>query len=613
MRFLLIPFVNFLLLLRALLGLPFRFLASRNRARWVRFKLTGDIPYRPKKAARRWLFGKKVDPAALKSLDDLERAVDRFVADARFEGLVLEFHELELSLPKRRVVAAQLERLRAAGKKSVAYAVEFGNAEYALATAADRVVVAPAGHVQLIGHAANALSIHDALKKVGITPHFFRRGPYKTAPELFTSSELSDIQRATLERWLDLRYGETVKWIADGREWPDAEVKKAIDAGPFSARRAAREGLVDALAFEADLPFLLANPDWKDVPDDVRLQSEGARAADAKSEASKALRRARPVLHRQYEKRHLTPIANWRRFRRPPSVAIVPISGAIASGEGGGSPVGPKVAGSEGIAAALRAAAEDSRTSAIVVAISSPGGSAVASEIIHDEIRRAGVDKPVIAHVDEVAASGGYMAAVAAHEIWADPQALLGSIGVFAGKFEASVLLERIGVRSEVINRGAHSGIFVPTRGLNNSEKAALDAEVEETYQAFLELVARSRHLSKEEVHAHGEGRVFSGEEALSHGLVDKLGSFDASCRRALELAGKSPEGRYDAPIFAARSRRLPLERLMSSLGQTRVYAVDPALLLGASFCIPQLPVHADGAALREVFLRHLPALRWLG
>jgi protease-4 len=224
---------------------------------------------------------------------------------------------------------------------------------------------------------------------------------------------------------------------------------------------------------------------------------------------------------------------------------------------------------------ALRSAARDKRAKAVVLYISSPGGSALASELILEAVQRVARKKPVIAYVDQVCASGGYMAAVGAKEIWTAPHAILGSIGVFAGKFEASGLMERLGVRRTIIARGENAGIFSTSRGFTPHERASLEAEVEETYQAFLAHVAKARGRTQEEIHERAEGRVYSGTRALAAGLADRSGSFEEACRHAMELA-KVPPGKFELATYDTSERRFSLLQLLLSMSGTHLYALCP-------------------------------------
>jgi protease-4 len=434
--------------------------------------------------------------------------------------------------------------------------VSADNLGFQVLCAADEILLAPAGRLELVGYAAEATALGEGLSRVGIKPHFVRRGTYKTAPELFTHPHVSDVQRQTLEAFLDERYADLVDDVARGRRKTAEEVRTLIDNGPYSAQRAVAAGLVDALCSEAELPRRLGL---------VKEGEEEAEEADKETvESLESWRATRPW-----------PPVKWRPVRRRTRLGVVALSGMIVPGKGGSNPLGPKLAGSDALVKAIRAAGRDKRAKAVVLYINSPGGSALASELILEAVQRVARKKPVLAYVDRVCASGGYMAALGAKEIWAAPHAIVGSIGVYAGKFDVSGLLETLGISRTLIQRGRNAGIHSPSRAFTEHERASLEAEVEETYQAFLEHVARARGRTKEEIHARGEGRVFSGTRGHAAGLVDRLAGFEDACRHALELA-KAPTERFELHTYGAGERRFNLLKLLLGGSRAALYTVCP-------------------------------------
>ncbi len=556
MRILVALLLNLLLLVKALLALPFRLL-RRRQAPYVRFALRGDPPYR-ELARRRWRIFSKRDPAEVRSLDELRRQLLALSKDARVRGAVFFVEHVQMTQAKADAIAALFAELRAAGKEVIGYALHAGNSEYEVLCAADRIILAPPGRLDLTGFAAEATAIKTALDRAGIGAQFVRRGEYKTAPELFTDAQISEIHRQTVEHLLDLRFQDLLLRISRGRRIGLEEAKRKVDRGPYSAKRAQAEGLCDGLCSALDLASFLSPAAEKGTAE--------KRAPDESSEDEL------PDWD-DYQSSLPWPGVTWRHLKRRPRLSLVPLQGLIAEGEGGRAPVGPEIAGSEGVVAAVRSARRDRRTKAILLYINSPGGSALASELILDEVRRAAKKKPVIAYFDRVAASGGYMAALGANEIWAAPGAIAGSIGVFGGKFELSGLFERLGITRMVLTRGDHAGMSSLSRPFMPQERAAIELEIEEAYQDFLEQVARARGKSKEEIHARAEGRVYSGDEAVNASLIDRTGSFEDACRRALELA-KSPAGRFEVVIHRAPRRRIPILGLMREAQMTGVFAL---------------------------------------
>ncbi|MFY0567567.1 signal peptide peptidase SppA [Archangium lansingense] len=549
MRLLVIPLINLLVLLRVLLSLPFRLLGARSRPAYVRFRLAGNPPYRERPRRSRLPLGlggqSRPEPATVTSLEGFRKALEVLAKDEKVKGILLVMEDLEVPPAKREVLVKLLEGFRAAGKRVVAWAVSVDNLGYQVMCAADEVLLSPAGRLELVGFAAEATTLGEGLGRLGIKAHFFRRGAYKTAPELFTHARVSDIERQTVESFLDERYVDLVDSVARGRRRTLEEVRAWIDAGPYSAKRAMAGGLIDGMCDEADLPARLGAKEDED---------EGLEPMP------------------MYLARLPWPPVRWRPLRPRPRLGVVPVSGMIVPGKGAAG----RMAGSETVVKALRSAARNRSVKAVVLYVASPGGSAVASELMLEAVQRVAKKKPVIAFVDQVAASGGYMAALGAKEIWATPHAVVGSIGVFAGKFETSELMEKLGVHRTLITRGEVAGIYSSSRGFTERERALMEAEMEETYQAFLEHVAKARGRTTEEIHALGEGRVYSGTRALGVGLVDKLGGFEEACRHAMGLAKVPAEQRFDLQMYGGPDRGFSLLKLLLGGASAGTYAFCP-------------------------------------
>jgi protease-4 len=496
----------------------------------------------------------------VRSIEELRRQLRALAQRDDVRGIVVVVDGLRISSSKRRAIGALFAEMRAAGKRVVGFGVQLDNAEYELLCAADQIVLFSGGRIDLLGFSAEATALGSGLRKLGVSAEFIRRGEFKTAPELLMRDSISPIHEETIQRLLDLRHGALVEAVSRGRRLSAEEARQKIDGGPYSARRALAKGLCDGLSHLEDLPaYLGQHPVANPTPSKKEV---GIGSFSSYSRAS--LRAPFP----------------WKSWRAAPRVGRVLLEGMIVAGERGRLPMGPALAGSENLARLLKAAAEDRRCQALVIQIASPGGSALASELILEAIRRAAKKKPVIAYVDQVAASGGYLCALGAQEIWSAPEAILGSIGVFAGKFEVSGLLNRLGVHRSVFQRGENAALFSPSRPFTPSERRALEGEVEETYQDFLQHVAEARKMSKEEAHRIGEGRVFSGREADQRRLVDRLGSFEESCRRALELAGE-PKPEYEVVTYGDRRPGPSVLNLMRRFLETDVYALwEPGLAL---------------------------------
>ena len=542
LRALLVAIVNLLLAVGWLLSLPFRVLRREAPAVYVRFRLEGDPPYRKIPGVR--LF-RRQEPDTVASLDELSSQIDHLRADPHVKGAVFELEDLAVAPAKRQSLAALFERLRAAGKEVWGYAASAGNSEYALLCRADRIAMPAAGRLELTGFSAEATALGEGLRRLGVSAQFVRRGDHKTAPELFTHDTVSEIQRRTLETILDERHQELVEAVSSGRKLSSGDAVARIDHGPYGARRAQAAGLVDVVCGEAELEKALAR--------------EGAPPPKLRS-------------HDEYLAGRRFPRVPWRKLRAPPRLGLIRVRGPIVHARGGASPF-QGIAASGPLTRAIRTAARDRRCKAVLLYVDSPGGSALASELLLEELKRLQKKKKVVAYFDRVAASGGYMAALGAHEIWAGPHAIAGSIGVFAGKFDLSGLLARAGIRREVITRGENAGLQSTSRPFTPGERQALEADVEETYQAFLDHVAAARQLPVEEVRERAEGRIYSGQAARDAKLVDRVGLFEDACRRALELGGVRGDS-FRLHPYAARGKSLSWLSLLRTVGQVNLFTM---------------------------------------
>ncbi|XSE95474.1 signal peptide peptidase SppA [Pseudomyxococcus flavus] len=549
-----LPFIalaNLTLLARTALGAPFRMLSSGDRPTYVRFRLTGDPPYREQRRPKLRLGASRPEPSDVTSVERFRESLEVLAKDARVKGILLEVESLTVPPAKRDALVSVVTAFQRQGKRVVGWAVSVDNEAYALLCAADEVLLAPMGRVELVGYAAEPTALGEGLSRAGIRPHFVRRGDYKTAPELFTDTVVSDIQTRTVESFLDERYADLVDVVSRGRRKTPEEVRALIDRGPFSARRALDAGLVDALVSEADLPVHLG------------LVKDGGDAEETELEPMATYLSTVPF-----------PPVRWKPVRRPPRLAVVPVSGMIVPGKG---PSG-RMATADTVVKALRAAGRDKRSKAVILYVNSPGGTPLAAEQMLEAVQRVARKKPVIAYMDRVCASAGYMVAVGAKEVWSAPHALVGSIGVFAGKFDASGLMEKLGIRRTVLARGENAAIFSTSRGFSPHEQATLEAEVEEIYQAFLDIVAKGRGRTKEEIHQLAEGRVYSGVRAKAVGLVDQVAGFEDACRHALSLA-KAPTERFEIMTYGGRKQRVNLLKLLLGASQSRTYALCPTAL----------------------------------
>jgi len=433
---------------------------------------------------------------------------------------------------------------RSSGKPTLLFAETFGElapaqGAYYVATAFDEVVLQPSGELGLAGLSLEAPFVGGLLDRWEIIPRFEARGEYKDAVDLFTGTGFSGPSREALEAILASLRNDLVEGMAQGRGIPADSALALLEAGPFSAREALGAGLVDALGYRDEARARL----------DARLrEGDGSEADGADALPALSLRR--------YAERVGTA---WNRGEQ---VALVQGSGAIQRGGSPGfDPFGGGAAlGANAVARAIRDAAADPRTRAILFRVDSPGGSYVASDLIRREVRLAR-DKgiPVVVSMGNAAASGGYLVSADADRIVAHPATLTGSIGVVAGRFVVEDFLRSLGITFDRIDLGDAHGFYSTVEDLSPTDAAWLARQVDRIYEDFVEIVAEGRGMDREAVHAVARGRVWSGRDALEAGLVDALGGYPVAIAEARRLAGIEP----DAPIVL---RRFPAERTLVEL-----------------------------------------------
>ena len=395
-------------------------------------------------------------------------------------------------------------RLRRAGVRVACHLTEATASTWYACAGVDRVTVDAAGGVRLAGLRTSHYYLGPALWNLGVRTDFVRIGDWKSAPEQFTREGSTGAARAQEELLLDDYFATFAQGVAASRHLSDADARAAITGGPYTARDARQRGLIDGVQSleSAERGFALAVGGAARVDLDDYVAVRGRR---------------------------------WASNR---TVAVIYIDGDISEGENSDIPVVDiHRVGDRSIVEALEVATADARVGAIVLRVDSPGGSALASDLIWRAVVAANRRKPVIASFGRVAASGGYYVAAGAREIYADPSCLTGSIGIFYGKADVAPLLTRLEVGVEFSRRGERADMESLFRPYTPEERRFLADKIGEFYGLFLQRVATGRRRTQAEVDAVGEGRVWSGTRARELGLVDRTGGLMAAVERARELA----------------------------------------------------------------------------
>lgn len=469
--------------------------------------VTGDLPdYAPEDST-----AKLLGIEQKQSFTSLVTQIRKAKVDSRIGAVILDIDAPGIGWGKADELRDAVKDLRASGKPVYAYMETGANREYYIATAAEKIFMPPGGDIFITGFAAQAMFYRGSLDKLGIEPQFLKIGKYKNAPDQYTEKTMTDGQREVTNAILDDYYGRVVSTIAETRKKSPEDVKALIDGAPYSAPQAKQQGLIDEAFYREQIYDELKN----------RL---GYKADDT-------LRTVNGSAYRDVPADSLG-LNNGER------VAVIYASGAINVGRSNNSPFGGEMVGSDTIVEAVNEAAADKSIKAIVLRVDSPGGSALASDLMWFALEKAKEKKPVVVSMGDVAASGGYYIACNADKIVAEPSTVTGSIGVFMGKPILSGFYNWVGVSTEYVTRGKNSGIFREDRKWEGDELAKMQEQTNNIYFTnFVPKVAKGRKKTDEEVNAVGQGRVWTGAQAKEKGLIDEFGGLERAIEIAKELA----------------------------------------------------------------------------
>lgn len=437
------------------------------------------------------------------TMHDIWTNIRKAKADNRIKSLVLRLGYLHCEWAKISELRGMILDFQKSGKKAYAYIEETFDfdKEYYLATACDKIILHPLGSLMVNGIGGYIPFIKNALSKLGIEAEFEHVEEYKTAASMFIEDEFTPAHKEMMESIYGNIFSVYVKEIARSRKKSEEEIKSLIDYGYFQGEKAKEAGLVDDLLFEDELESLL-------------LQD------------SKKIYR---ITHETYLKTKASSLG----LNKGKKIALIYGIGPIHTGSSQYQSMG-----SHTIAQWIKRARRDKSIKAIVFRVDSPGGSAVASDVIWREVMLAKKEKPFIVSMSDLAGSGGYWVSMAGHKILAQPQSLTGSIGVLAGKFNMEKLYEKLGITSERLTYGKKADLFTTFRSLTPEERSFLKKEILWIYDQFLKKVAEGRNMTEEDVDKLGKGRVWTGIQAFEQGLVDEIGGLSRALELAKEMAG---------------------------------------------------------------------------
>jgi len=461
--------------------------------------------------------------AVPKSQIEVFRVIERAANDNKVNGIILNIGTVSGDRDYLWELRTVLEQFKSRGKKVCAFISTADIDTYCLASVADKIIMDELGTLSLLGYSVNRSYVQHSLEKLGIGVRELRYLEYKSAVETYTRDSMSEEDRKQYNDYLDDIFNLTRNTLISARNWTDEEFDAILNRDfLYSARSAQSRGLVDRVGRKDAVIEAIKEIEGTEIKNFV-LYGDSASSLMGDQAA------------------YGPPKISF--FRRPPIIAVVYANGQTDMESG---------MATLKLSQTIRKLADTSRVKAIVVRINSPGGSAEAADYFAEAVRYAKSKKPVVVSMGEVAASGGYWAAMYANHIIATPYTITGSIGVIGSWFYDNGLSAKLGLSTDSILRGAHAdlltGTLLPYRDLTPQEEERYRSYILDLYASFTEKVAAGRGMEIEKVEAAAQGRIFSGVRALEIGLIDSIGGLSDALRIARSLAGMSQNSnvRYD-------------------------------------------------------------------
>ncbi len=459
--------------------------------------------------------------------------------DKKLDAVILRLRNPAIGRGTLNEVVTEIKKLKKSGK-TVWAEMEFGTpADYLIACHCDRIVMPEGGFMLLPGTRAELMFYRKMFDKLQIEPDMMQMGDFKGAGEPYMREKMSAEFRAQLDTVLRDFHRQMISTIAMRRGLTEAKVQEIIDEGLLTANRAKQLGLIDMVGYEQDWRKtaltekeaelkVVENYAKKEVDTDFSGMAGFIKLIEMFSQS-------KPTADKSKQKK----------------IAVVYAVGAITSGKSASSLMGDRTMGSDTIIEALDDAADDDKVAAIVLRVNSPGGSALASDLIWNKIQS--IEKPVVASMGDVAASGGYYISMGCDKIFAEPSTLTGSIGVVGGKLALGRMLDRFGLTTDTISYGQNSGMFGSNEKFSESERRVMRGMMEETYQQFTSKAAEGRHMELEDLMKLAGGRVWTGRQAKENGLIDEVGTLNDAIQAAQRLAKMEVTEDIDLKILPAQ------------------------------------------------------------
>ena len=522
---------------------------------YVLIPIGGPMPER-QEAPRSFIERQLPLPPPAFNMETLNRWVNHILDADNVGGVLFVFRGFACGSATLQSIRQIMLRLKEGGKDVVVFTPFLNVPHYFVASAADKIIVPPGTQFDVLGLRMETLFLKDALQQVGVEAEVVQISPYKTGANMFGKSEITPEQTEQMNWLLDDMFDMLTAAMAEGRQMTQAEFKLLVDAAPMFAQEALEAGLVDAIGYEDELAFLLAKVEEEAVEegDETAVPDPSNKAANEEPEekSDEKKPKARIAKYSKIAKQ----LTEKPRPRIKKQIGVVSLEGAIMMGSSQTPPidlpipfVGGETAGEATLVSQLRRVEEENDLAALIFHVDSPGGDALASDLIGREIERISQKIPVVVYMGNTAASGGYYVSAYAKHIVCQPTTITGSIGVFMVRPHTEGLYEKLHINRTTLQRGKHANLYSDTAPLTDDERQVLWDGVVQSYTQFKQVVANGRSLPIDDLDPICEGRVWTGRQALEHGLVDSLGDFTTAVHKAAELAKLPCDAVHHIPV----------------------------------------------------------------
>lgn len=484
---------------------------------YLKISLSGSLPeYAPEDFLQNYLGETTID------IFEIRQALKMAAVDDRIKAVLLSPGPVFAGYAKLQEIDSYISEFKKSGKPVIAHLEYATTKDFYAACSADSLFLSPAGSLLLTGVRAEVTFYKGLLDFVGIEADFESIGKYKNAPDIYTKPGMTDSHREVVTEIVNATFSEIIEKIALKRNLTQNDLHDMIEnTGGFTPAEALEQGLIDGTAFYSEMT--------EKLPQTSRLK---------------------PVSVEEYSRLDPTDFDLQTGSR----VAVIFATGTIFPGDDGDDPAMGKIMGADQLIKNIEFVSRLKSVKAIILKVDSPGGSALASEQIWHALDKAREEKPLIAVISDVGASGGYMLASAADTILAQKNSVIGSIGVFAGKFSLEKLYKKFDVETELIKRGKNANLFSVTSKFSPSERSLIRKLIMQTYVEFREKVAAGRKFSPRQIDELAQGRVWLGRKSMELGLIDTIGGMDEAISLAKQLSGIPEDEDPDLLVYPRSS-----------------------------------------------------------